>query len=394
MNTKILALALLAATAAAVMLAPPIRSNHTSAPHAPVRPHNQPTVEAVFVLDTTGSMSGMIDAAKEKIWSIATTMAQAQPTPQIRIGLVAYRDRGDAYVTQVVDLSSDLDSMYAMLMDFAADGGGDTPESVNRALHDAIHRMSWSQDASAYKVVFLVGDAPPHMGYRDGMKYPEILATAAANHIVVNTIQCGAAPDTAVHWQRIAALGDGRYFQVAQAGNAVVIDTPYDRQIAALSRQLDATRLYYGDSAARLAMAEKSATTDKLHEQASVAARARRGVFNASAAGIVNFVGERELVDDVASGRVALRAIPGAELPPALAELAPDAQLQLIQETAARREQLQARIAELATLRDAFIAERLAADGGAEASLDVGIYEAVRSQAASKGLRYESGPRF
>src|SRR5690606_8347131 len=166
MNMKILALGLLVATGAAVVVAPSLRSNATvlaDLPPARTQPHTAPKVDAVFVLDTTGSMSGMIDAAKEKIWSIATTMAQAQPTPEIRMGLVAYRDRGDAYVTQVVDLGADLDSLYATLMDFSAEGGGDGPESVNRALYDAVHEMSWSQDTSSYRVVFLVGDAPPHM---------------------------------------------------------------------------------------------------------------------------------------------------------------------------------------------------------------------------------------
>ncbi len=81
--------------------------------------------------------------------------------------------------------------MYATLMQFAADGGGDGPEDVNQALHDAIQKVSWSTDQSAYKVVFLVGDAPPHMDYQDDVKYPEIVAAAAAKGIVVNTIQCG-----------------------------------------------------------------------------------------------------------------------------------------------------------------------------------------------------------
>ena len=57
------------------------------------------------------------------------------------MGLVAYRDRGDAYVTQVVDLNNDLDAIYAKLMQFRADGGGDSPESVNQALHDAINKI-------------------------------------------------------------------------------------------------------------------------------------------------------------------------------------------------------------------------------------------------------------
>ena len=90
------------------------------------------------MLDTTGSMSGLIHAAQEKIWSIASTLAQAQQAPEISMGLVAYRDRGDAYVTQVVDLDRDLDSMYSKLMDFRAAGGGDGPEAVNEALEAAI----------------------------------------------------------------------------------------------------------------------------------------------------------------------------------------------------------------------------------------------------------------
>ena len=75
--------------------------------------NDRPLVEVVFVLDTTGSMGGLIQAAKDKIWSIASSMAAAEPAPEIRIGLVGYRDRGDQYVTQLVDLSSDLDSVYA-----------------------------------------------------------------------------------------------------------------------------------------------------------------------------------------------------------------------------------------------------------------------------------------
>src|SRR5512134_1107372 len=179
MKSKLIALALFAVTTATVALLPAYRSvggiNPAVPPAVDPTSNNRSRIDVVFVLDTTGSMGGLIQAAKEKIWSIATTLAAAQPAPEIRMGLVAYRDRGDAYVTRVVDLSSDLDSVYATLMDFQADGGGDGPESVNRALHDAIHQVSWSQQAGTYKVVFLVGDAPPHMDYQDDVKYPDTL---------------------------------------------------------------------------------------------------------------------------------------------------------------------------------------------------------------------------
>src|SRR5690606_39781596 len=52
-------------------------------------------VEACFVLDTTGSMSGLLDAAKQKIWFIASEIANAPGRPEVRLCLLAFRDRGD-----------------------------------------------------------------------------------------------------------------------------------------------------------------------------------------------------------------------------------------------------------------------------------------------------------
>jgi hypothetical protein len=348
----------------------------------------------VFVLDTTGSMGGLIDAAKEKIWSIATTLSQANQAPEISIGLVAYRDRGDAYVTRVVDLSKDLDSMYATLMQFAADGGGDGPEDVNQALYDAIHNVSWSTDQSAYKVVFLVGDAPPHMDYQFGPKYPEIVAAAKAKGVVVNTIQCGGMRETVGPWQHIAALGGGKYFTVEQAGSAVAVATPFDAEIATLAAKLDETRLYYGSGEERERMNAKVAATAELTESASTEALARRGVFNATASGLANLVGEQELVHDVTSGRVDLDAVPPASLPAPLVGLSSEEQAQVIADTAKRRAELQQEISRLAGERDAFIESKLEDLGGAKDSLDRQIYDAVRDQAAGKGLTYETGPKF
>ena len=75
------------------------------------KPAKKPQVEVVFCLDTTGSMGGLIEAAKQKIWSISNQIASGKPTPELKVGLVAYRDKGDAYITKVHDLSDDLDAV-------------------------------------------------------------------------------------------------------------------------------------------------------------------------------------------------------------------------------------------------------------------------------------------
>jgi Mg-chelatase subunit ChlD len=395
MKTKLLVLAMLAASAGLVFAYPrgaqvaPTAAT-SSAPAAPVAATRKPKVEVVFVLDTTGSMGGLIQAAKENIWAIASSMAQAQPAPEIKIGLVAFRDRGDQYVTKVVDLSSDLDSMYATLMDFKADGGGDTPEAVNTALDDAVRRISWSQGDDAYRVVFLVGDAPPHMDYPDEPKYPDVVKAATARGIVVNTILAGGDPGARAEWQRIASLNQGRFFEVEQSGSAVAVATPFDEKIAELSKSLDDTRMFYGDAAAQHEATLKVAATDKLHAEGSAAARAKRAAFNASAAGKVNALGENDLVDAVASGRVALDKVKQADLPAPLRGLDQKAQALASVDAGKRRSELNAQIAQLAAQRKGFIDEKLAARDGAKDSLDYQVYSTVKEQAGKKGIRYEA----
>lgn len=396
MKTTILAAALVAATLGTILFYPSTDAKHGgNAPANPLAvPQGKAKVDVVFVLDTTGSMSGLIQTAKEKIWSIATTMASAQPTPELRIGLVAYRDRGDAYVTQVVDLSADLDSVYAELMDFQADGGGDTPESVNEALHDAVHRVTWSKDEQTYRAVFLVGDAPPHMDYQDDVPYPDIVADAGARGIVVNTVQCGNVASAAGHWRQIASLGGGRYFQVEQNGGAVALVSPFDDEIATLSASLDGTRLYYGSKEEKAAMQRKVEATAKLHERASVGAKARRAAFNASAAGNLNFTGENELVSDVASGRIDLEELDADALPEPLQAMAPAEQKAAIQRLADERAELKARISRLSQRREEYLAKQVEEAGGAQDSLDQKIFDAVREQASEAGLVYAGGPDY
>jgi len=348
---------------------------------------SRPVVDVVFVLDTTGSMSGLIQAAKDKIWSIASTMASAQPVPELRIGLVAYRDRGDAYVTHRVDLSDDLDSVYAALMDFQAGGGGDTPESVNQALYEAVHDMSWSEQEQAYQVIFLVGDAPPHMDYNE-VQYPAIVAAANERGIVVNTIQCGNLPTTVGPWTTIANLGQGSFFQVEQGGNAVAFESPYDAEIARLSAKLDATRLYYGSAEEREQMEVKLAATEKLAASAPVASLARRGVFNVGEGGRTNLLGEKELVEAVASGEVALADIDADALPEALKPMAVEEQAEFVQELAEERADLKRQIQDLARERDEFMAQKVEEAGGLEDSLDKRLYDVVKKQAGKVGFVY------
>ncbi len=389
MNSKFIALALLATTAVGVAIFPSLQQANAITNQTTVVSEQKHRIEVVFVLDTTSSMSGLIHAAKEKIWSIASTMASAQQNPDIKMGLVAFRDRGDAYITKVLDLSHDLDSMYAQLMDFEAQGGGDGPESVNQALDDAINRISWNQDSDVYKVTFLIGDAPPHMDYSDDVKFPVTLARAKQKGIVVNTIQSGQHNGTTPIWKNIAQLGYGEFFQVENSGNTIAVETPFDRKLSELAASLEETRIFYGDDEDLALQKKKDEASKKLKTTLSDAALARRSAFNATASGEANLLGNNELVDAITSGRVALDEIAEEELPASLQAMAPVEQKAHIAAQAVRRDNIKQEIKKLSEARKRYITEQVSSESTSE-SLDEKIYSAVKEQAKSKGLVYES----
>ncbi|MHC4652135.1 MAG: hypothetical protein ACYTES_14940 [Planctomycetota bacterium] len=51
----------------------------------PVQVIEEPrTVDLAICLDTSGSMSGLINAARQKLWAIVNELALAEPTPKLR----------------------------------------------------------------------------------------------------------------------------------------------------------------------------------------------------------------------------------------------------------------------------------------------------------------------
>ena len=361
---------------------------------APVAP-GEASIEVVFVLDTTGSMSGLIEGAKQKIWSIANQIATAQPRPTIRMGLVGYRDRGDAYITTTTALTEDLDQLYSDLMGYAADGGGDGPESVNQALHEAVTGMAWTarDDHAAettLRLIYLVGDAPPHMDYEQDVKYQASCEAAARRGIVVNAIQCGSMSATTPVRQEIARLGEGEYFAIAQSGGMVAVTTPYDKELADLSTKLSGTLLAYGSTEKQAALEDRRERSKDLAEASAPAAAAERAAYLGGRAGGSTLTGEQELVKDLAEGNVRLDELQQEELPPELRGLSEDEVRALVEKKTAERATLQARIAEIAARRGEYLRLEMERLGGSQRdAFDARVLEALRVQAARVGIRYE-----
>jgi Mg-chelatase subunit ChlD len=344
----------------------------------------KPRIEVCFVLDTTGSMAGLIEGAKEKIWSIANEMIAAKPTPELELALIGYRDRGDEYVTTITDLTADIDTVHARLMEFTADGGGDVEESVNQALHEAVTKISWSDDRDVLKIVFLAGDAPPHMDYDQDVRYPDVCQAAVTKDLVINAVQCGQDKRTAAVWQEIARLAEGKYIPLMQTGGMVRIPAPQDDEIAALNHEIGSTLIGYGEASTRRGVYAKQAAA----EAAAPAAAADRLSYNAATGRAVQ--GGGELIDALDRGQVTLEKLEASELPEELRGLDAEQLAAVVEAKRAKRKEIQARLESLLEQRNAFVVaerQRLAAEGTGD-SFDEEVSRTVREQAASKGIAY------
>jgi hypothetical protein len=341
----------------------------------------KPRVEVAFVLDSTGSMGGLIEGAKQKIWSIANSIVARKPTPEVRIGLITYRDRGDQYVTKRFDLTADIDTVFKNLQSFSADGGGDDEESVNQALHEAVYDLSWTADRGVLKIVFLVGDYPPHMDYRDDVKYQATCAEAVKRDLIVNTVQCGEVPETSAVWQEIARLSEGAYVALAQSGNMTVVSTPFDAEIAKASEALGGTVVAYGERERQEEARSKVATAAAA--PASVAAD--RATYNLASGGKA-IQGTGDLVADAAEGTVDVSKLKVELLPPEMQKMSPAQRTAYLATQQAKRDSLNVKLTDLARKRAAFLEQeqkRLSAAGSGDA-FDTKVAEIIAAEAARK----------
>jgi hypothetical protein len=352
----------------------------------------RPEIEVVFVLDTTGSMGGLLEGAKRKIYSIASRISQGRPTPNLKVGLVAYRDVGDDYVTKRFDLSEDLDTVFANLRKFQAGGGGDTPEHVGRGLGEAVSKLSWSQNREVMKVIFLVGDAPP-AERNDDWNFQHWAKRARDKHIVVNTVRCGSDGETEVAWRQVAKLTDGTFDSIDQAGGMVAVATPYDAELAKVNSELASKTLYTGRAevqAANRARADAMAdlAPEAAAERISYMKKTRAAKKPAGAAAPAMESSAPEAVGgavDLVAAPAALASVKGDELPTELKGLSKEAQAAKVKQLAEEKKVLEAKAAKLASDRDAWLSKNVSEK---EDAFDANVMKGVKAQAAKHGLAY------
>jgi len=164
----------------------------------------------VFVLDATGSMADEIEVVKSELVKMAYELRQGQPPPVVRFGLVVYRDLQDEYIAKSFPVTGHVEELRQQIMAVQASGGGDWAEHVAYGLHSAL-KLNWDMGKDVRRVIYLVGDAPPHMDYQDGFDLRSALEKALLQQITVHVIGCSGLNEGTAQFQNIAQKTGGKF---------------------------------------------------------------------------------------------------------------------------------------------------------------------------------------
>ncbi len=336
-------------------------------------------VDIVFAIDCSGSMGGVIETAKQKIWSIVNTIARAKPSPVLRIGLLAYGDGQRTF--RSYPLSDDLDAVYGNLMTFKDEGWSD--EYVGLSVHKALHEMQWGRASRQLNVLYVVGNETARQGPPQ-FDYARTTPQARERNILVNAIYCGSSGGEET-WREMAALGGGKYLHIAGDGGAITIATPYDRKLDVLNTQLNTTYLAYG-ARGRESLALQEAQDSNSRSVGGAPTTAARAAAKSTA----QYNNRRwDLVDAAREKSFDLKKIERSQLPTAMQKMTPAQQKAFIAQNAQKRGAIQKQIRALSQQRDNYIAAQMKKRKlSPKNALDEAIRGSVINQAKARGYKF------
>ncbi|MGQ0615204.1 MAG: vWA domain-containing protein [Planctomycetaceae bacterium] len=375
---------LLASAAFALALAGTLGPARADEAPAPAAPPPQRIVEVAICLDTSGSMEGLLDAARRKLWAIVNDLALAKPVPRFRVALLTFGNDGHpaevGWVRVDSGLTEDLDLISQQLFALTTNGG---TELVGRVVDAATRQLSWNPASDALKLLFVAGnesaDQDREVSFRDACK------RAIEKGIIVNSIYCGSpGHGDAAAWQEVARLADGQYMAIDQDNGTVAIATPFDERIAALSVSLNTTYVPLGGEGEL--KKENQAAQDRNAAAASPSAASERGAAKASRL----YRCDWDLVDGVCRNGLKLEELKEEDLPEELRKMTLEERRAFVAEMDRKRSEIQKEIAAIQVKRQEFIAQEMAKQAGAgDQAFDKAIREALRKQAESKGFTFE-----
>ena len=353
----------------------------------PAKPAPKPVVQLAILLDTSGSMQGLIEQAKGQLWKIVNEFLKARQngqTPEVQVALYEYGkqslSRDSGWIRQIVPLSTDLDKISEELFALKTNGG---EEYCGWVIKDAVAGLQWSDDPKVYRAILIAGNEPFTQG---PVHYAESCKAAIAKGIIVNTIHCGGeGQGIETKWQDGALLADGKYMVIDHNRAVVHIEAPQDAEIAKLSAELNKTYIAYGTEG-RVAY-ERQARQDM--NAMSLAPASGAVVQRAVAKSSVNYNNAGwDLVDAAKDKDFKLSEVKAENLPAEMQKMSESERKEFVEEKARERSELQAKIQTLNAEREKYVTEQRKQQSATN-TLDAVVITAVREQAGKRSFKFE-----
>lgn len=342
-------------------------------------------IQVAILLDVSGSMDGLIEQAKSRLWNIVntlTTLKYRGESPQIEIALYAYgtgnRYEGD-YMYQITPLTTDLDLISEKLFALRTSG---SEEYCGTAISRATKELEWGSNESDMKLIYIAGNEIFEQGK---ISYKTSIPQALKKDIYVNTIHCGN-PETGIRdlWRDAAERGKGKFFNIDSNARVRYIETPYDDRISSCNQRLNDTYISYGQlgdekQANQINQDRNAASISKANSAERIVSKSKSVYKNSS----------WDLVDMVKDDASALDKIKEKELPAELQGKSKDEIKQLIAQKEKERSNIQKEITELAKKRQEYIDNESQNEAGDE-DLGKAISASIIAFANVKGYTVEN----
>lgn len=342
-------------------------------------------IDIAIALDTSGSMEGLIDTTRLRLWDIVNDLAFAEPPPRLRVALLSYGN--DAYspatgwVRLETPLTKDLDLVSGRLFELKAKGGN---EYVARVLQAAVEGLAWSESDDALRFLFVAGNESTTQDPK--IDLGDVAEAALRQDIRLSAIFCGAEGQAvAEEWKELARLAAGRFATIDQSAGTAAKSTPFDEELAKLGEQINETFVPIGEQAQE--RIEAVASQDANARGLSPSAAASRAATKASPL----YAAGWDLVDAVEAGAVDVYLVNEAELPEALRPMTPRDRENYLEDLRFRRAELRRQIVELDGKRRLHLVRESKPRNQAEPapSFDKVVRQAVRETLQERGVATE-----
>lgn len=348
----------------------------------------QAKVQLAILLDTSSSMSGLIEQTKTQLWRIVNTFIDAKQNGQVPFVEVALYEYGNDglnsethWIRQVSPLSRDLDLISKELFSLRTNGGTELCGAVvKRATMD----LNWDASPDVYKAIFIAGNEEFTQGSID----PKVACKeAVAKGVIVNTIHCGDEQSgISGGWQAGALLADGKFLIIDHNQAVVHVDAPQDAEIVKLNEELNKTYIPYGAKGMNRLMEQEAQDENAAKAPATSGAEVQRVLSKSS----VNYHNASwDLVDACKEKDFKWESVAEDQLPAEMRKLDAEGRRKYVAERQAKRDEIAKKIQALNVERRDFVANKIKEMGEGEANtLDKVMVRTVRDQASKKGYEF------